>query len=191
MKEERTQEENMLEISGTHMHTQSNLVRVESLKNDNMRRIFLIVVPHLFCPVMTRPHDGWSWNSYTLQCFDSIYNQFTMFYNCYDRQTVPLNNLMLDSRCGKFSWRVLSCCQVDTHITSIFLSFLCKIITRSDHSRETSFSSLLLKLLSIGNLQTEVDMLNLIHVQKYMIHIRVQGTLYYWVTHVNHQAIFH
>lgn len=46
-------------------------------------------------------------------------------------------------------------CQVDTHIAGIFLSLLCKVIPRSDHGGETSFPSLLLILLSIGNLQTE------------------------------------
>lgn len=42
----------------------------------------------------------------------------------------------------------------DTHITGIFLGLLCKIITRSDHCREASFSPLLLVLLSVGDLQT-------------------------------------
>lgn len=42
---------------------------------------------------------------------------------------------------------------VDTHIAGVFLSLLCKIITRSDHCWEAAFAPLMLKIFSIGNLQ--------------------------------------
>lgn len=47
---------------------------------------------------------------------------------------------------------------IDTHIAGVFLGLLCKIITRSDHRWEAAFAPLMLKLLSIGNLQEKIHL---------------------------------